>query len=481
MLESQFLSEDDLPVWGFVGEISEDDVAMVYTHYIFSIIYNEDRIIEIKLAQESPIAVKEGSTIIFRYTVQWNPTDIEFEHRFDRYLDDKFFEHQVHWFSIFNSFMMVFFLAGLVVLILLRTLKQDYAKYAKDEDEEDGLEGADDGGWKMVHGDVFRAPTHLSIFSALIGTGTQLVILAFCLIFLSVGFYHECASSTLFIFFLHSYRLNPLFRRGSIVTAMVVCYAFTSFISGYVGGSYYVKNGGKHWIKTLLYTALLLPGVVSGLAFLLNWVAVAYGSLAAIPFVTMLVVVLIWSFISLPLTFFGTIIGRNWAGSPDYPCRIAPVPRLIPDKTWHQEPLIHVLLGGILPFGSIFIEMYFVFTAFWQYKYYYVFGFLFLVYIIMILVSICVTIVSTYFLLNSEDYRWQWTSFGTAFSTAAYVFLYAIYYFFARTHMFGFMQISFYFGYMFLFCLTIGLVCGAVGFLGSEMFVRRIYKNIKID
>jgi transmembrane 9 superfamily protein 3 len=26
------------------------------------------------------------------------------------------------------------------------------------------------------------------------------------------------------------------------------------------------------------------------------------------------------------------------------------------------------LMGGLLPFGSIFIEMYFVFTSFWNYK-----------------------------------------------------------------------------------------------------------------
>lgn len=31
------------------------------------------------------------------------------------------------------------------------------------------------------------------------------------------------------------------------------------------------------------------------------------------------------------------------------------------------------MLSGLLPFGSIFIEMYFVFTSFWNYKYYYVY------------------------------------------------------------------------------------------------------------
>ena len=36
------------------------------------------------------------------------------------------------------------------------------------------------------------------------------------------------------------------------------------------------------------------------------------------------------------------------------------------------------MIIGILPFGSIFIEMYFIFTSFWAYKIYYVYGFMLL-------------------------------------------------------------------------------------------------------
>ena len=60
-------------------------------------------------------------------------TDKSFDSRFERYLDYSFFEHQIHWFSIFNSFMMVIFLVGLVTLILIRTLRNDYAKYMRGE------------------------------------------------------------------------------------------------------------------------------------------------------------------------------------------------------------------------------------------------------------------------------------------------------------------------------------------------------------
>lgn len=49
------------------------------------------------------------------------------------------FHVQIHWFSIFNSFMMVIFLTGLVSMILMRTLRNDYAKYAREDDDLESL------------------------------------------------------------------------------------------------------------------------------------------------------------------------------------------------------------------------------------------------------------------------------------------------------------------------------------------------------
>lgn len=63
-------------------------------------------------------------------------------------------------------------------------------------------------------------------------------------------------------------------------------------------------------------------------------------------------------FIILPLTAVGTILGKNISGVANYPCRTNAVPRLIPEKKWFLEPNVIILASGILPFGSIFIEMY---------------------------------------------------------------------------------------------------------------------------
>lgn len=62
-------------------------------------------------------------------------------------------------------------------------------------------------------------------------------------------------------------------------------------------------------------------------------------------------------FVVLPLTLVGTVLGRNLGGQADYPCRVNAVPRPIPEKKWFMEPTIIIALGGVLPFGSIFIEM----------------------------------------------------------------------------------------------------------------------------
>ncbi|XWS62826.1 hypothetical protein CRYUN_Cryun06bG0043900 [Craigia yunnanensis] len=460
---------DDLPLWGFVGELhldknSDNGKHVLYTHKNIVIKYNKDQIIHVNITQESPKSLEAGRMLDMTYSIKWIPTNVSFARRFDVYLDYPFFEHQIHWFSVFNSFMMVIFLTGLVSMILMRTLRNDYAKYAREDDDLETLERdvSEESGWKLVHGDVFRPPRNLVLLSAIVGTGAQLALLVLLVILLAIV-------GTLYV------------GRGAIVTTFILCYAFTSFISGYVSGGMYSRNGGKSWIKSMILTASLFPFMCFGIGFILNTIAIFYGSLAAIPFGTMVVVFVIWAFISFPLALLGTAVGRNWSGAPNNPCRVKTIPRPIPEKKWYLTPSVVSIMGGLLPFGSIFIEMYFVFTSFWNYKVYYVYGFMLLVFLILIIVTVCVTIVGTYFLLNAENYQWQWTSFFSAASTAVYVYLYSVYYYYVKTKMSGFFQTSFYFGYTLMFCLGLGILCGAVGYLGSNLFVRRIYRNIKCD
>lgn len=143
---------DDLPIWAPIGEFDEaSNSYYLWTHRKLDIAYNENRIVDVNMTNENKVKLESGVSIPFTYEVNWKKSSAKFVDRFDKYLDPSFFQHRIHWFSIFNSFMMVIFLVGLVSMILVRTLRKDYARYSKEEDMDD-LERdlGDEYGWKQV-------------------------------------------------------------------------------------------------------------------------------------------------------------------------------------------------------------------------------------------------------------------------------------------------------------------------------------------
>ncbi|KAL5968974.1 Transmembrane 9 superfamily member 3 [Taenia solium] len=460
---------DELSLVGVVGEMS-DGKAMLWTHKKFEILYNHNQIVGVSLGTSDPVEVAGGVDIIYTYEVAWVESKLPFENRYDYYLDASFYQHRIHWFSIFNSFMMVIFLVVLVSMILLRTLRKDYARYNREDTLEDlERELGDEYGWKQVHGDVFRGPTGTLYFSGLIGNGVHIAVVSLIVALLAlVGKMYT--------------------ERGGVLSTIIFVYALFSPVNGFIGGRTYLQLGGKNWIRQLFLGSLLMPTLVVIIALGMNTLALFYQTSRVLPFLTMLAVFAIIVFVILPLNLVGTVLGRNigrsvgtGAGGMANPCRVNSVPRPIPASKWFTKPLAISFIGGVLPFGSIFIEMYFIFTSFWAYKVYYVYGFTLLVLFILIVVTGCSTIVCTYFLLNAEDYRWQWISFFSGASTAVYVYIYSIYYFLFKTKMFGLFQTAFYFSYMAFFCFALGCMCGAIGYLSANRFVRAIYSTVKIE
>ena len=49
-----------------------------------------------------------------------------------------------------------------------------------------------------------------------------------------------------------------------------------------------------------------------------------------------------------------------------------------------MQPAFAVLVGGVLPFGAVFIELFFILSSVWLHQYYYVFGFLLIVFLILL-------------------------------------------------------------------------------------------------
>merc|ERR1712007_50602 len=165
----------------------------------------------------------------------------------------------------------------------------------------------------------------------------------------------------------------------------------------------------------------------------------------------------------------------------ELPVRINRIPRQIPEQPWFIQPIFTSLVGGVLPFGAVFTELFFIMSSIWQHQFYYLFGFLMLVIVILVITCAEISITLTYFQLTNEDYTWHWRSFLASGSSAFYVFLYSCLYYYTRMQIGHYVGALLYFGYVFVMSYTFALVTGSIGFSATFFFVRVIYGSIKID
>ena len=400
--------------------------------------------------------------ILYTYEVEWvvNP-NLDWSDRWDIYLlgspDD-----DIHFFAIMNSFMIVLFLTGAIAIIMIRTLKKDILAYNNLDDS--GSNDIEETGWKLVHGDVFRPPTYRPMLLAvLVGTGAQIGIAIF---------------STMVIAVLKM--VNPI-RKGQTLTAIVVLYVFSGCVSGYVSARIHKFFDLKSWKMNTLLTATALPGLLIGAFTFLNIMLSFRNAATAVSIWLILGIFALWVCVSSPLVFIGAYFGYR-RDKMSVPVKTNHIARLIPQpQPWYSTPPMSFLLGGILPFGSVCIELFFILSALWLHQIYYVMGFLLVVLLILAATCAQVSIVMDYLQLCAEDHKWWWKSFGNCASAGLYLFLYSLWFLVTRLKLVGALPVFIYVTYMFLISLCFGLCCGSIGFGCAFWFNRQIYGALKVD
>jgi transmembrane 9 superfamily protein 2/4 len=401
----------------------------------------------------------EDMKILYSYEVAWEQSDIPWADRWDVYLvgspDD-----EVHYFAIVNSLMIVIFLTGAVATILIRTLKRDIAGYNEMQTLEEAQE---ETGWKLVHGDVFRPPqSHPLLLCVLVGSGAQI-------------------GSATFLTLLASMlrMLNPL-KKGQSLTAIVVLYVLCGGVGGYVSARLYKFCDAKSWKRATIATAVAFPGTIVATFMVLNMFLTVVGSATAVSFFTLILVFLLWGCVATPLVFVGSYFGYR-AEKVEVPTKTNQIARFIPDLPTYASPPFSMFLTALLPFGSVCIELFFIMSALWLHQLYYIMGFLMAVLIILVVTIAQVSMVQCYLQLCCEDHRWWWKSFLNAATTGLYLFGYSLWFLGTKMDLVGVLPVVVYLTYMSMISLSVGLLCGTVGYLSCFWFTKKIYGAVKAD
>lgn len=406
-----------------------------------------------------PLILEEDrdNEVYFTYSVKFTPSETVWATRWDKYLHT--YDPTIQWFSLINFSIIVILLSSVVIHSLLKALKSDFARYNELNLDDEFQE---DSGWKLGHGDVFRIPHKSMLLSVLVGSGIQLFLMIVCTIFFAaLGF------------------LSPS-SRGSLATVMFMLYALFGFVGSYTSMGIYKFFQGPYWKANMILTPILVPGFIFSVILVMNLILLYVHSSDVIPASTLFLMVFIWIIFSLPSAIAGSFIAHKKCHWDEHPTKTNQIARQIPFQPWYLKTIPATLIAGIFPFGSIAIELYFIYSSLWFNKIFYMFGFLLFSFLLLTLTTSLVTLLITYHSLCLENWLWHWRSFIIGgVGCALYVFIHAI--LFTKFKLGGFTTIVLYVGYSSVISILFCIVTGAIGFMSSMFFIRKIYSSIKVD
>jgi transmembrane 9 superfamily protein 2/4 len=406
-------------------------------------------------------AVKAGQqAVTWTYSVTWIEDPVTtWATRWDPYLDTSVADHNggVHLKYIISSLLITLCLS-VIAGMLTRTLYKECNEYNARFNSEDPDALAEEMGWKLVHADVFRTPRYPRMLAIAMGNGLQFILVANAtLVFALLGF------------------LSPA-NRGGLITSLLITFAIFSMASGYVTARVLKTMDKKEW-KVILGSAMMFPGSLFATFLLIDLVNWHLGASDAVPFKNIALLLLLWFGSCIPLNILGAAYGFHQEGLA-HPCAVGRLPREIPVQRWWLSAPALYIIPATFPFCAIFLELRFIFDSLWLGSVYYAFTFLTISFFVWVVTVMLTTVIMVYYLLAYGDYRWQWHSFFVGGGMGFHVMLYSVYFFFTTATISSKTGTFIFFMYMGFFSFAYGLAAGAIGFLTSYVFVRKLYLEL---
>lgn len=442
----------------------------------------------------------EKKLIPYTYSVFWREDNsVTYDTRWDLYHenDTSAASTHIHWLSLINSIVLVCFVSMIVATVMFRLFKSDLLTshhpipYSKSD-----LDGTDpsSGYWKTLVGEVMQKPPRALLLATLTACGVQ------CLVAV-VGVVVICVLNSKFTFGSPSTFAFFSNHEGAFFTSSVIFILGLGSISAYFSIILFKlllnesPNTRYDNRKTAVYSSIFagtFPLVILVSIFLINFIVWAKESSNALPFGTIVVLIVLYTIIELPLGYLGGKMGNRFTFSHDSFVMASYVPSSHERKHHPRSkrlslfinPVVSTALFGAIPFLIVYVDLLLIFNSVWLEKttFFYMYGFLLLTTLLLVIVVAESAIVATYLSLafyHNPD--WHWLSFRVGTSIGWYVYGYSAYYFVFHLHMSDFGSMVIYFAYMAIVSLALGLACGAVAVITSLFLIRKIYGIVRAD
>ncbi|EER36221.1 conserved hypothetical protein [Candida tropicalis MYA-3404] len=440
----------------------------------------------------------ERTLIPYTYSIYWREDNtIDYDSRWELYYENESngAHIHVHWISFVNSFVLIFLASLIVMIVLIKVLKKDIQNTNSPSPlpTTNDLDANMSNSWKTLINDVNHIPCAELFLTTLVAAGIQMFI---------------AIIGVIIILMLNSIGTKNTFfntHQGAFFSISIAFIIGSGLISSYAGILLHKYFRGDSLNQpydkfitialSLLFSAAL-PALIFAVVLVLNFFVWAKESSAALPFGTIVVLLLCFLLIQCPLGIVGGCYANKYT-KVDFK---TPPPSPMTEKSMYyttRQPkkagkflavlfnyLRTVCIYGIIPFGIVYVELLFIFNSVWLEKttFYFMYGFLFVTIIMLIIIIIESTIVAVYIsLVVYNDPHWIWLSFQVGSSLGWFIYGYSIYYYVRILNVQDFVSGLLYFVYMALASVIIGVSCGAVGLLTGLLFVRKIYGAIKVD
>lgn len=441
-----------------IGKIGSDYNLYYYSQIQFIIMYQNDQITQLitKVLDESLKKVTKSSQYSLSFSIQFQSTSISPSSN-----------ENPNDLRIHKLILIQLSIELLIVYVVLRFISNQIVSDTQltnstfsEFDEFDS--NVKENGWKMLHGDIYRNPSHPTFLSILITSAFHISITLLI---------------TLSLFTIVNFLNGPEKVSNNLLNYVFFIFIGLSAFTGFCAIPLSKLLTLHRWMRIILGGTFLFPTFFWVMLFIMNYL----GHRKIYFFSGLVLSTIIYVSTSI-LSIFGSVFGnRSTKCLSGFKLNVAMIQRHINPLPWYLQNDWTCFAVGIIISMSSISSLSFIYNSVYLEHEFNSYLFVLIEFVLIVLFSGIYTSIVIFFRLQNEDYRWQWISFLAPFSSAFFNFFFFFCFYLKFNLGFTLANLLAYCCGSFIICSIFGMAVGFAGYVGVNIFIRFAYSNLKLD